>query len=242
MTFGEKLKKARINIGMKQSELAKVLKTTNTTISNWENNVSRPDVDTVAYICGALQVKASYFFEAKIPDGEVSIPEYDHIKKYRALDSYGKEIIDLILDKEYERTEASRKQPPGQETPNITHLITYYQKTASAGTGELLFDDMYESKIPLLSTKEVEQADFAVGVNGNSMKPLYNDGDILLVKAQDVVEIGEIGIFIVNNESFVKKAGEDKLISINPEYDDIIIHDSDNLRCVGKVIGKVEAG
>ena len=74
------------------------------------------------------------------------------------------------------------------------------------------------------------------------MEPLYNDGDILLVKAQEVVEIGEIGIFIINNESFVKKAGEDRLISINPEYDDIIIHESDRLRCVGKVIGKVEAG
>lgn len=36
MTFGEKLKQARNDAGLKQSELAKILGTTNTTISNWE--------------------------------------------------------------------------------------------------------------------------------------------------------------------------------------------------------------
>ena len=35
--FGDKLKRARINAKLKQSELAKILDTTNTTISNWEN-------------------------------------------------------------------------------------------------------------------------------------------------------------------------------------------------------------
>ncbi|MCI9421443.1 MAG: helix-turn-helix transcriptional regulator, partial [Ruminococcus sp.] len=39
MTFGEKLKAARIESGLKQSELAKKLNTTGNTISNWENNV-----------------------------------------------------------------------------------------------------------------------------------------------------------------------------------------------------------
>ena len=56
--FGNKLKKARISAKLKQSDLAKILDTTNTTISNWENNVSKPDVDTIEYICGALNVPA----------------------------------------------------------------------------------------------------------------------------------------------------------------------------------------
>ena len=33
------------------------------------------------------------------------------IKKYRALDKHGKEIIDFLLEKEYERSSLDRKQP-----------------------------------------------------------------------------------------------------------------------------------
>ena len=89
--FGDKLKKARISAKLKQSDLAKILDTTNTTISNWENNVSKPDVDTIEYICGALNVPASYFFNT--PDSVtpiLTITEQAHIKKYRTLDEHGK--------------------------------------------------------------------------------------------------------------------------------------------------------
>jgi len=240
--IGAILKELRLSCGMTQKEVALALGRKQQIVGHWETGYSQPDANTLFTLCNIYGTSVDIAFGFKKKDFDISKNDIELLKKYRTLDGHGKEIIDLILDKEYERTEACRKQPPRQETPNMTHLITYYQKNASAGRGELLFDDMYESKIPLLSTKEVEQADFAVGVNGSSMEPLYNDGDILLVKAQEVVEIGEIGIFIINNESFVKKAGEDRLISINPEYDDIIIHESDRLRCVGKVIGKVEAG
>lgn len=103
MTFGERLKAARIESGLKQAELAKMLNTTGNTISNWENNVSKPDLDMLSYICGILHVTASYFLQAQLPEDEVSIPELNIIKKYRALDAHGKEMVDFTLEKEYER-------------------------------------------------------------------------------------------------------------------------------------------
>ena len=114
--FGDKLKKARISAKLKQSELAKILNTTNTTISNWENNVSKPDLDTIEYICGALSVPASYFFNS--PDSVVKVftpAEQEHIKKYRGLDDHGKDIVDTVLDKEYNRQQAE-KQSKEQES------------------------------------------------------------------------------------------------------------------------------
>ena len=83
MTFGEKLKIARTDAGLKQAELAKQLHTTGNTISNWENNVSKPDLDMLAYICGVLNVKASFFLESKVPEDEISLPEFKIIRKYR---------------------------------------------------------------------------------------------------------------------------------------------------------------
>ena len=42
MLLGEKLKKARKNIGMSQNEVAEELMLSRQTISKWENNVSSP--------------------------------------------------------------------------------------------------------------------------------------------------------------------------------------------------------
>lgn len=61
--FGEKLKQIRNERKVKQSELASILGVGNSTISNWENNTSRPDVDTIALICGALNISPNYFFD-----------------------------------------------------------------------------------------------------------------------------------------------------------------------------------
>ena len=110
MTFGEKLKIARTSAGLKQAELAKQLNTTGNTISNWENNVSKPDLDMLAYICGVLNVKASFFLESKVPEDGVSLPELKIIKKYRSLDDHGKEMVDFTLEKEYERSIIEKKK------------------------------------------------------------------------------------------------------------------------------------
>lgn len=86
----------------------------------------------------------------------------------------------------------------------------------------------------------VKQSNFTISIQGDSMEPLYQDGDVVLVQAQPTVEIGEIGIFILNGTSYLKKAGTNGLISLNPKYPVIPISDSDNVYCVGKVIDKTE--
>lgn len=113
MTFGEKLKAARIESGLKQSELAKKINTTGNTISNWENNVSKPDLDTLSYICGILHVTASYFLQATIPEDEVSISELKLVKKYRYITEHspsGAKTINAVLENEYAIAEQLEKQ------------------------------------------------------------------------------------------------------------------------------------
>lgn len=51
MSFNEALKKARKAKGLTQDDVAQALGTKNTTVSNWENGVSRPDVDTLVSLC-----------------------------------------------------------------------------------------------------------------------------------------------------------------------------------------------
>ena len=89
------------------------------------------------------------------------------------------------------------------------------------------------------STSLTEMANFALRVAGDSMEPKFSDGDIILIKTQPCVDIGEIGVFILNDEGFVKQFGGNRLISLNKNYDDIILHEYDSFCCKGKVIGKL---
>ena len=163
----------------------------------------------------------------------ITYPEVERIKKYRALDEHGKEIIDIIINKEYERClaqQVSQKLPP---TIRVKHSV--YK--ASAGFGFDLEDRDEWDEIDIPDTPEAHEADFAVTIYGNSMEPIYHDSDIVLVKIQDRVNIGETGIFVVNGQGYIKQYGGDRLISVNSDYKDIVFTEGDFIKCAGKVIG-----
>ncbi|MCI8592657.1 MAG: LexA family transcriptional regulator [Lachnospiraceae bacterium] len=235
-TFGDKLKQARTCKGLKQSELAKQLGVTNTTISNWEKNVSKPDLDMLSYVCGVLNVKPNYFLSPALPDDEISIPEFKLIEKYRTLDPTGKSHVDTVLDWEAARSADIRQkdaQITALENSPATRLWAYYGKIACAGAG-FIFDDIPTALIEAPPA----DADFIIGVSGDSMEPDYHDGEKLYVKKAERIRHGEIGIFTIRNECFLKEYGEAGLISKNPRYTDI--PGDEDVRLVGKVVGKVE--
>lgn len=236
MTFGEKLKIARTEAGLKQTELAKQLNTTGNTISNWENNVSKPDLDTLSYICGILHVNASFFLQPSLPEDEVSIKELKFIKTYRELDAHGKEIVDFILNKEHERIQQIKESDESDSESNIRY-IQRYPRVASAGTGQVVFEDMPVDRIGIPDIPKYKRVSYAIEVNGNSMEPLYHDEDILLVEPTCQIDVGEIGIFIVGNEAYVKKLGEAELISLNKGYDNIPL--TEDSKCMGRVVDKL---
>lgn len=72
------------------------------------------------------------------------------------------------------------------------------------------------------------------------MFPDFHDGDIVLVKEQPEIEIGQVGIFIYNNEGYIKERGKDYLISRNPEFDNIIPTEDSQIICKGLVLGIAE--
>ena len=67
---------------------------------------------------------------------------------------------------------------------------------------------------------------------------MFSDGDYVLVKHQDAIDPGEIGIFALNGEGFIKKLGNNVLISLNEKYPEIPVTPEDASTCFGKVLGK----
>ena len=111
----------------------------------------------------------------------------------------------------------------------------------SAGRG-IPLDGCEEEVIAVPVSVLVAKADYVIRVSGDSMTPFYEDGDILLVKEQGYIDHGEVGIFCLNGEGFVKQLyklnGDTRLISMNKKYPDVVIHDYDRIDCRGKVIGR----
>lgn len=132
--------------------------------------------------------------------------------------------------------------PQSDEEAETQQVIArqYFDMPASAGTGEWLGDDSSYSIINVPLTDESRRADFIIRVAGDSMDPKFHDGDKLLILEAQTLDVGDIGVFVLNGESYVKKLGNSKLISINPAYGDIPYDKNDTISVVGKVIGKVE--
>ena len=106
LSFGEKIKDARKAKGMTQRQLADKIGAKHNSVSDWENNKNKPDPDTIELICGVLDITPNYLLRAD--DVGYNATEKILINKYRALDHYGQELIDLVLDKEYERCQEQK--------------------------------------------------------------------------------------------------------------------------------------
>lgn len=163
----------------------------------------------------------------------VSRREIQHITKYRTLDGYGKKAVDDLLENEYERCAAVDDKPKVITLPMA-------ELKASAGTGQWLGDEEYTTWVDVLDTPESRRANVVIEVSGDSMMPDYNDGDKVLVKLNAEPNKNEIGIFIIENNGYIKKLGKDKLISLNKDYPDIPFTENAEVIFVGKVIGKAE--
>ena len=81
---------------------------------------------------------------------------------------------------------------------------------------------------------------FRSTVCGQSMEPTFLDGDRVLVQHTKELREGEIGIFLVDNEGYIKEYRKDGLHSHNPEYRTMTFHEDQSVRCIGRVIGKVK--
>ena len=71
------------------------------------------------------------------------------------------------------------------------------------------------------------------------MEPMFHDGEKVLVKSSESILEGEIGVFIVDGESYIKKMGKGCLISLNSAYQPIKLNKYNDVHCVGRVIRAV---
>ncbi len=262
LTYIDRIKKIKSERRITNDKLSEMTGIPLGTLSKILAGISdSPKLSNMLAICRALDCSLDYIVSGTpenhhnytLTDGEIALVEH-----YRRLDSHGSELVALVLDKEYERVTAqSYAAAPAPAAPvrqpeikpskaSFTRVagglgkrtISLYDLPVSAGTGVYLFDSV-ATDIAIPDNAKTAEADYALRISGDSMEPKYHDRDVLLIQECDQIEPGELGIFVLDGEGYFKKFGGDCLISLNPFYAPIMLRDFTDIRCCGRVIGKL---
>lgn len=232
MNIGNRIKERRKELHLSADAVAEKLGVSRSTVFRYENgDIEKFPTQKLAEIANALNTTPGYLMGWDKKEAPKIINIYEQLETDRQ---------QVVYD-------CAEKQLNEQNHPNI-HEMEDHRPTnevnvlgaVSAGTGEWLDDQSPET---VTIEGPIPRYDFAVRVNGNSMEPTFSNGEILFVnKTEKVNEVrnNQFVIAEVNGDAFVKKLFVSvdgvKLISLNRDYDDIIIHDYDDYQIVGVVV------
>ena len=228
--------------GLSLDELSECSGIPKSTLSKISAGITKsPSIETIKSLVYSMGYTLADLDDSS-PIADFSIEEFDHIKKYRALDEHGKEIVATVLECEYKRYSEQKKTSDPVimlpvydmwESPKIIYLPEPLQP-AAAGYGDPA-DDETADMVPVRYNDATRKADYIMRVHGDSMEPELHDGDRVLVRSQPSVEIGQMGVFLDDGERVVKIYRGDHLESLNPEYPDLSFKGFSE--CKGLVIG-----
>ena len=242
---GKRLAAARKSRGLSLEGLRDRLdvygvKTSRASIGKWETGETTPNAYQLLAVCAALGVedRISALMSNYVPPlNEIGMRK---VEEYKA---------DLI---------ASGNYKPAPKTQSVIRYIDMPVSNlqVSAGTGSFL-DEGHFDIVSFPEASVPQGADFAVRVHGSSMEPVYHDGQIVWVQLCDKLEVGQVGVFIYDNEGFIKMYGEQEpeadvredytdsygvvrpqpvLVSYNQEYKPKAVKPAAGFRIVGRVM------
>lgn len=236
-TFGQRLVASREKRNLSQKELAEKLGITPTRLNYWEKDKREPAIEMIKAIAQVLDVDTDYLIGHQPQNKNAPLFSSEAQKlaaDYDSLDTYGKRSVRAVADVEKARCAEAAQTAPARELDETVYYITsWFHHPMSAGTGEHAERDQPES---LRLIKEPPRGtSYVAPVHGDSMEPTYHDGDKLFIHACEEIESGQIGVFYMDGQQWVKELGDGELISHNPGYPPRPM--TEDIRCQGLVLG-----
>ena len=196
--------------GLNPLNLAQELGFKNTTVYDWVNAKSYPRIDKIEIMANFFGVEKSDLVENKqtTPTDKVR-PLFDQLNQ----DQQGKAVtyIQSLLDEQREVKE-----------PATLYAVNTLDK-AAAGLGYDFTDVDYDT---YYTDEEPSAHDLATVVDGDSMEPEYQDGDVLLLVDKGFSRFsGQLCVIAYDGKTYFKKVYSEpkglRLVSLNPAYQDI---------------------
>lgn len=193
---GQRIAQARNQAGISLAKFSTLLEdygvcVSAAAISKWEVGKAVPSAYQLMAVTQALQMddNLSQFISNTQP--ELNEEGLKKVATYKA---------DLI---------ASGRYKPQVKACNIIKFIEMpvSNLAVSAGTGEFLDEGNFEM-VSFPESYVPTGAEFGLRVSGDSMEPVYHDGQIVWVQQCDQVDVGEVGIFIYDGDGYIKVYNE----------------------------------
>lgn len=241
--LGSSIKEVRKSKKLTQKKLAELTGFKQNTISNHENGNRQLDEKDIRIYAQALEVSPQYLFDLAKPSSIEITPTTSPIQSiYDQLAPPRQDKVLTYAERQLNEQKNEDKTKVNEVSENIIRLDDYRQTTyrrvtgvVSAGSGSIQDDDLdmevsfYEDEIP-------DDYDAIAYVVGNSMEPKIKNGDYLFIKNTPQIDYNTIGIFQVDGANYVKKLRQGYLESLNPDYEDIHLDESNDIRIIGEVV------
>ena len=217
MFSAQKLKAYRQSRRLSQTEIANYLQISRAAYSAWETGKRKPNQKHLAALASLFQTNSQDFQE-----------EHPFLTKYHQLTPKNQEKLEDYADELL----TNQKIIPLYSV----HVLDNVALSAGHGSG---FYDEYETK-EVFSDREYPY-DVATWIDGHSMEPVYQDGEVALIREGGFDYDGAVYAVVWNEQLFIKKIYlEDdglRLVSINKDYPDKFAPAEDEPRIVGKIVG-----
>ncbi len=218
MYQSDKLKQKREELGLNQQELAELIGVSKQAYFKWEKGLSKPTKANIAKLENVLKVPAGYLSEDLISSlyKQLTEPNQEKVITY---------IRDLISSQKVVSIVEKRSE-------------YYVYEKLSAGIGASIYGDLVYD---IVYYNEELPHDFASWVDGDSMEPTYQNGEVALIRETGFDYDGAVYAVVWNSQTYIKKVycEEDglRLVSINKDYPDKFAPFDENPRVVGKIVG-----
>lgn len=235
-SFKDRLKQIMSERKISQSELSRRTGIGRNSISDYLNGKYEAKQDKVFELAKALNVNEAWLMGFDISKNR-KIENNDITSIYSKLTPPRQSNVLKYATNQLEEQ--------NNDSDNLVDFNSYIQEKsavdiygcASAGIGERLYNEPISKEFV---RGYVPAHDIALKVNGDSMEPLFKNGQIIFIEKSHTIKDGQIGVFIINGDAYVKKVYvEDNrltLVSLNKKYKDLYFYDNESVRLVGKVI------
>ena len=217
MFNGTKLKQKGEELGMKQSEVARLLDINRSSYFSWENGRTVPNKSNLKKIAKILGVTEEFFYEEEIT---MLYKQLNPTNQTKAM-NYVKDLAD--------------KQSNIISMPTFPYRV---YESLSAGIGSSVYNDQDYDTVYF---DEELAHDFASWVYGDSMEPKYQNGSVALIRETGFDYAGAVYAVVCNSQTYIKRVYREenglRLVSINSNYQDIFLSYDEEPRIVGIIVG-----
>ena len=235
--MAEMIRKYRKKAGIPQKELAEKLGVTRNTVINWESGKYRPDADLFPPLCRLLGITLSDLFGINPgPADSFSAHEQELVHRYRRISPVGRKIVDRMVENILDEEGREKYRILNETTLGVGVIAT----RAAAGDGLAYSDIPMEDYRFVYMNGRNRKANAIIHVRGDSMLPVYRDGDWVYIQYTESAGIGEDVICSSRAGMHIKRLGEDGPYSVNKEVPFSLTGEDDHVQIVGRVLGIVD--